>query len=114
MESKNYQKQTALVDRDSMNDVVSRIGDREARLLHHSIGIAGEGGELVDAIKKHIPEFEIDYKPDYRQDIADTWPKTIDDSAAREEWGWKHEFDLDNMVEDMLKHIKIKFDKGLY
>ena len=54
MDSKQYQSESELVDRASMDDVVGRIGDREARLLHHSMGIAGESGELVDAIKKHI------------------------------------------------------------
>ena len=70
--------------------------------------------ELANSIKKFIPEFEISYEPDYRQKIADTWPNSIDDSLARKEWGWHHEFDLDKMTEDMLKNIKIKFDKGLF
>lgn len=68
--------------------------------------------ELADSIKKHIPNFTIEYKPDYRQQIADSWPNSIDDSAAREEWNWKPSFDLDAMTADMLKNIKIKFDKG--
>lgn len=51
--------------------------------------------ELADSIKKYIPEFEVSYEPDFRQKIADSWPNSIDDSYAREEWGWKPDYDLD-------------------
>ena len=51
-------------------------------------------GELAAEIKKRLPHFEIEYKPDFRQQIADSWPRTIDDSAAREEWGWSPQYDL--------------------
>lgn len=65
--------------------------------------------EIAAEIKKHIPEFEIDYKIDpVRQDIADSWPNKMDDSAAREEWGWNPTYDLEKMTEDMLKHISEK------
>lgn len=70
-------------------------------------------GELADAIKKYIPEFTISYKPDFRQKIADSWPNSIDDSAAREEWGWEPEYNLDSMTRDMLKVIGEKHKKGL-
>ena len=63
--------------------------------------------EISEEIKKHIPEFSINYKPDYRQKIADSWPQSIDDSVARTDWGWKHEFDLPRMTEDMLKNLKV-------
>jgi nucleoside-diphosphate-sugar epimerase len=62
--------------------------------------------QLADEIKKHIPDFSITYKPDIRQQYADSWPKSIDDSAARKDWGWKPEFDLSSMTEDMLQHIQ--------
>jgi nucleoside-diphosphate-sugar epimerase len=62
--------------------------------------------EIAAAIQKHIPAFEINYAPDFRQQIADGWPQSIDDSAARADWGWKHNFDLDKMTADMLKHLK--------
>lgn len=61
--------------------------------------------KLSKVIQKHIPEFEIDYNPDYRQDIADSWPSSIDDSRAREDWGWKHEFDLEKMTREMLENL---------
>jgi len=61
--------------------------------------------KLAEEIKKHIPEFTIDYQPDERQKIADSWPKVIDDSQARKDWGWQPEFDLSKMVVDMLENI---------
>lgn len=64
--------------------------------------------EIAASIKKHIPEFTIDYKPDYRQQIADSWPQSIDDSQARTDWGWKHEYDLDKMTKDMLENLRME------
>ncbi|MBS3783767.1 MAG: NAD-dependent epimerase/dehydratase family protein [Anaerolineae bacterium] len=80
------------------------------QLEHHAdfnlAGFSLSPAELAAEIKKHIPEFEITYEPDYRQEIADSWPCTIDDSAAREEWGWEPAYDLPAMVEDMLEKLK--------
>ncbi len=67
--------------------------------------------ELADAIKKYLPDFEISYKPDFRQKIADTWPASIDDSIAQKDWGWKADFDLDKMTKTMLENLKIKLTK---
>ena len=61
--------------------------------------------EIAAEIKKHIPDFTITYEPDFRQAIADSWPASIDDSSAREDWGWKHEFDMPTMTKDMLEHL---------
>ena len=61
--------------------------------------------EIALSIKKQLPAFEIAYKPDYRQHIANSWPRSIDDSKARVDWGWKHEYDLDRMTADMLQNI---------
>lgn len=69
--------------------------------------------EMAESIKKHIPEFEISYEPDFRQAIADSWPNSVDDAAARADWGWKPDFDLDAMTADMLKAIGEKHAKGL-
>ncbi len=64
--------------------------------------------EIAEEIKKHIPDFTITYNPDFRQKIADSWPSSIDDSRAREDWNWKHEFDLDKMTHVMLENLKRK------
>ncbi len=64
--------------------------------------------QLADEIKKHIPDFEIQYNPDFRQKIADSWPKTIDDSASRAQWNWKHEFNLEKMTQIMISELKKK------
>jgi nucleoside-diphosphate-sugar epimerase len=65
-------------------------------------------GVLANEIKKHIPDFRIVYEPDFRQSIADTWPASIDDSAAREEWGWKPAWDLESMTRDMIEKLRLK------
>jgi nucleoside-diphosphate-sugar epimerase len=62
--------------------------------------------EIAAAIKKHIPGFSISYAPDYRQAIANSWPQSIDDSVAQNDWGWKPEFDLAGMTKDMLENLK--------
>lgn len=64
--------------------------------------------QLTEAIQNYLPDFEISYKPDFRQAIADTWPASIDDSIAQKDWNWKPEFDLDAMCSAMLKNLKIK------
>lgn len=63
--------------------------------------------EISNAIKLHIPEFKISYKPDFRQNIADSWPQSIDDSHASNDWGWKPEFDLLKMTEDMINNLSV-------
>ena len=67
--------------------------------------------DLVAEIKKHIPEFVCNYKPDpVRQKIADSWPMSIDDTSAQEEWDWKPQFDLKNMTADMIKKLTKKLN----
>jgi len=76
------------------------------KLKHHTdfnlAAMSFSPKEISDEIKRHMPKFTITYKPDHRQAIADSWPKSIDDSVAREEWGWKPSYDLKTMVKDML------------
>ncbi len=81
-------------------------------LVHYSdfnVGaLSVTAGDIAESIRKHIPDFEVDYEPDYRQAIADTWPTGVDDSAAREEWGWQSDWDLESMTEDMLRKLRMK------
>ena len=62
--------------------------------------------EIAEEIKKYIPDFQIDYNPDHRQAIAESWPESIDDKEAREDWGWKPKYDLAEMTAEMVKHLK--------
>ena len=69
--------------------------------------------EIYANIRKYVPDFEMEYELDpLRQKIADSWPDSLDDSCAREEWGWKPEYDLDAMTQDMLKNLRIKLGKS--
>jgi nucleoside-diphosphate-sugar epimerase len=87
-----------------------------SRLKHHAdfniSGMSFTAGDLAREIKKHIPDFKVDYEPDERQDIADAWPKSINDTAAREEWGWRPSFDLAAMTEDMLTALQKRKQAG--
>ena len=87
-----------------------------ASLKHHAdfnlAAMSFGPAELVAEIQKHIPDFVCEYKPDYRQEIANSWPRTIDDSAAREEWGWEPEYDLAAMVTDMLAKLGKRHAEG--
>ena len=69
-------------------------------------------GELAEAIRRHITDFAISYEPDYRQKIADSWPSSIDDTAARREWGWAADYDIDAMTEDMLTKLRKRMAAG--
>jgi len=71
-------------------------------------GISFSPKEIATEIKKHLPDFSINYKPDFRQQIADSWPKSIDDSTAKADWGWKEKYDLALLTESMLKNLKAK------
>ena len=75
------------------------------RTSYNLSGMSFSPKEISAEIKKHISPFKIDYKPDYRQAIADSWPQSIDDSVARHDWNWKHEYDLEKLTADMLKNL---------
>ncbi len=85
-------------------------------LVHHSDFNVGSMsfsvGELTASIKKYIPGFECSYEPDFRQAIADSWPMSVDDTAAREEWGWNPSFNLDKMTQDMLEKLEKRHKEG--
>jgi nucleoside-diphosphate-sugar epimerase len=97
---------------DCINATIKLMNADIKKLVHHSdfnLGaLSFSAGGLAAEIKKHIPEFKVTYEPDFRQAIADSWPRTIDDSAARKEWGWKPEFTLDRMTVDMLEKLSAK------
>ncbi|MDT7832638.1 NAD-dependent epimerase/dehydratase family protein [Flavobacteriaceae bacterium S356] len=69
--------------------------------------------EIAAEIQKSIPNFTIDYEPDFRQKIADSWPQTIDDSHARNDWNWSHKFDLTSMTKDIISNLKSQKDQQL-
>ncbi len=76
------------------------------RSSYNLAGISFTPNEIANEIKKHIPDFTVSYKPDFRQKIADSWPASIDDSCAREDWGWNHQFEMDSMTKVMLENLK--------
>lgn len=71
-------------------------------------GLSFSPKDMAEEIKKHIHNFKISYKPDFRQQIADSWPKSIDDSEARKQWGWKENYNLEKLVSAMLDNLKTK------
>jgi nucleoside-diphosphate-sugar epimerase len=110
-----FLKPNTRLDMMYMPDAVkAAIGVMEAdpaRLVHrNSFNVTGMNftpTELAAEIKKHIPAFKIDYRVDpVRQAIADSWPMSLDDSAARQEWGWNPQYDLATMVRDMLENVE--------
>ena len=84
------------------------------QLKHHTnfnfAGVSFSCEELANEIKKHISDFKITYQPDFRQQIADSWPSSIDDSVARNEWGWKPEYNLAKITEDMIINLRKKLN----
>ena len=87
--------------------------DIKTRTSYNLSAISFTPKEIAEEIKKHIPAFEISYKPDFRQAIADSWPQVIDDSEARKDWNWRHKFELDAMTKDMITNIKLSINEEL-
>mgnify|MGYP000934224558 CR=1 FL=1 len=78
----------------------------KSRMAYNFSAMSFSPAEIAEVIQRHIPEFTIDYKPDFRQQIAEGWPQSIDDTEARNDWGWKHHFDLEKMAMDMLENLQ--------
>lgn len=76
------------------------------RSSYNLAGVSFTPKEIAAEIKNHIPDFTISYKPDFRQKIADSWPASIDDSCAQQDWQWKHHYDLASMTVEMLENLK--------
>ncbi len=82
---------------------------------HDAYNVAGmsfSAGALAEEISRHIPGFECTYEPDSRQKIADSWPRSVDDSAAHKEWGWKPKYDIRSMTEDMIQKVRAKLSNA--
>jgi threonine 3-dehydrogenase len=98
---------------DCIKSTIDLIEANADNLVHRSFNITAMSftpEDIANEIKKHIPEFEIEYEPDFRQDIAESWPRSINDSAAREEWGWSPDYDLARMTEDMINKLSKKLE----
>ncbi len=100
---------------DALDSIVNLMEADSSKLIHRNAfnisAMSFEPEELAESIRKFIPDFQIEYDVDpVRQSIADSWPNSLDDTAAREEWGWNPKYDLDSMTKDMLEKLKIKLD----
>jgi len=84
--------------------------------VHNAYNVGGLSiapDDIYREIVKHIPDFKIDYKPDFRQAIAETWPHSIDDSVSTRDWGYGYDFDLPAITEIMLEEIRKKMNQGM-
>ena len=86
-------------------DLLEADNSKLKRRVYNITGMSFSAGEIAVEIQNHFKDFKIDYKPDFRQQIADSWPKTIDDSLARQEWGWSPSYTLSSMVKDMIEKL---------
>lgn len=102
-----------------MDDAISATiklmeADKDALTVRSSYNLGGMSftpAELAAEIKKEMPDFEISYEPDFRQAIADSWPASIDDSRAKNDWGLSYDYDITTMTKEMIKNLKIKLGK---
>jgi threonine 3-dehydrogenase len=93
---------------DAIKSIIDLAESDNENLKHRVYNVAGfsaSAGEIAESIRKVMPDFKCNYKPDYRQQIADSWPQSLDDTVANEEWGWKPEYDLDKTTEDMIEKL---------
>ena len=93
-------------------DIMTADNDTiKIRSSYNLAGITFTPKEIAASIQKYIPEFKITYKPDFRQDIADSWPQSINDNEARQDWNWQHDYDLDAITKEMLHQLAKKYNK---
>ena len=101
---------------DALNAAIQLMEADKSKLVHHNAfniaSMSFDPETIYQAIKKYKPEFEMVYEVDpLKQSIANSWPDQMDDSAAREEWGWMPQYDLDSMTKDMLEKLAVKLLK---
>jgi nucleoside-diphosphate-sugar epimerase len=87
--------------------------DIKVRTSYNLAAVDFTPDELAEEIKKHIPDFTISYEPDFRQEIADSWPQTIDDSHARKDWNWSHSYDVSAMAKEMIQNLQAQKNQEL-
>lgn len=80
--------------------------DQLKRRVYNVTAMSFTPEELVDKLSKYVPDLHVTYNPDSRQDIADSWPQVFDDSDARRDWNWKPKYDLDSLVDLMVRDVK--------
>lgn len=85
----------------------------KVRTAYNLAAISFSPEEIASEIKKHLPDFTISYKPDFRQTIADSWPESIHDNEARKDWNWQHRFNLSSMTNDIIKNLKKQLQKDI-
>jgi len=100
---------------DAINATIELMeADRSKLTIHSSYNLGGfstSPAQMAEEIKKHIPGFEISYNPDFRQEIADSWPQSVDDTIARMDWGYKDKYNLEKMTEIMLNEVRKKLNQ---
>ena len=99
---------------DALKALIQLMEADNSRLRYRFYNVSGmsfSARELTEVIKKFIPHFTVEYKPDERQKIADSWPSRLDDTAAREDWDWKPDWNLERMAKDMIENLSKKLRK---
>ncbi|MCK5250918.1 MAG: NAD-dependent epimerase/dehydratase family protein, partial [Spirochaetaceae bacterium] len=96
---------------DALNALLELAAADESKLIHRTFNVTGfsaSAADFADAVSRRILEFSCGFEPDFRQIIAESWPRSIDDNDARREWGWKPSFDLEAMSDDMIARLREK------
>ena len=90
-------------------DLLAAPRDRLTQCTYNVTGFSFTPAQLAESIKKRLPTFKVSYQPDFRQAIADSWPRSLDDATARRDWGWQPGFDIESMTDDMIDALRLKY-----